>query len=157
MSRENSSIYPVVEFKLTHPCAKLPKPGREGDVGFDIVSPTREVLLAGKTTLIDSGLVLANMPVHIQKTNIFLKVEGRSGLSVKGIFPVGGIIDPTYRGNIGIVLHNSSDQDYVIAPGDRIAQLVVYYISAAPQIKMKDTNEVVDSIRGTDGFGSSGK
>jgi len=86
-----------------------------------------------------------------------MKVEGRSGLSVKGVFPVGGIIDPTYRGEIGIVLANVSGKDYKIAQGDRIAQLVVYVVNTSFSLNMVEVDAITPNYeRGEQGFGSSG-
>jgi len=146
-----------IAFKLTHPNAKLPQEKRPGDVGFDVSAVEKTVIPAGATSLVKTGLQLADMPTRINGVGAFLKVEGRSGMALKGIFPVGGIIDPTYRGEIGIILHNSSDKKYEIAEGDRIAQLLVYMVNASPFIKMEEAQSITDSVRGSDGFGSSGK
>lgn len=147
----------LIKFKLTHPRAKLPQEKRDGDVGFDVCAVEKTVLEPGKTTLVKTGLQLAFMPKRMNNFNVFLKVEGRSGMALKGIFPVGGIIDPTYRGEIGIILHNSTNLNYQIAEGDRVAQLVVYSVCASPFVSMVETDEIQDSNRGTQGFGSSGK
>lgn len=146
-----------ISFKLTHPNAKLPQEKREGDVGFDVQAAERTVIKAGTTSLVKTGLQLAYMPNKINGFSVFLKVEGRSGMALKGIFPVGGIIDPTYRGEIGIILHNSSNANYEIAAGDRVAQLLIYSVNTAPFIKMEQTEEVAETNRGDAGFGSSGK
>lgn len=148
---------PVVEFKKIHEAATIPAPGRRGDIGFDITSAERVSIGAGMTKKVSSGLVLANMTAKVNGNRIFMKVEGRSGMSLKGVFPVGGIIDPTYRGEIGIVLTNNSGQMYEINPGDRIAQLVVYQVATAEEISFREAAEVTQTVRGDQGFGSSGK
>ena len=84
-------------------------------------------------------------------------VFARSGLGIKhGIAPANcvGVIDSDYRGEILVGLQNSSDQEYVIQPGDRIAQLIV-----APVIQAKVTmvDELDETARGAGGFGSTGK
>lgn len=146
-----------IQWKLTMPGAKLPEAKRPGDVGFDVSSAEKKSIRAGETVLVRTGLQLASMSPHCGDYNVFLKVEGRSGMALKGIFPVGGIIDPTYRGEIGIVLCNSSTKLYEIAEGDRIAQLVVYSVVVSPEVKMSETTEVEETVRNESGFGSSGK
>lgn len=147
----------LIEFKLTHKNAKVPQEKRDGDVGFDVYAVERTVLKPGETVKVETGLQLANMPKRINNFNVFLKVEGRSGMALKGIFPVGGIIDPTYRGDIGIILTNTSALPYVVTEGDRVAQLIVYSVCAAPFVKMTETDVVKETNRGSQGFGSSGK
>ena len=75
-------------------------------------------------------------------------------MPTQGITTLGGVIDPSYRGEVVVILQNLGDQVYQIAAGDRIAQLVLVKVSTP-------TVEVVDSLesteRGTDGFGSTGK
>lgn len=82
------------------------------------------------------------------------EIKDRSSLALKGITTLGGVIDPSYRGEVVVILQNLGDQVYQIAAGDRIAQLVLVKVSTP-------TVEVVDSLesteRGTDGFGSTGK
>jgi dUTP pyrophosphatase len=89
----------------------------------------------------------------------FFKIEGRSGLASKGIFPVGGIIDPSYRGEICVLLFNSTESSCSFNSGDRVAQLVCYH-SLAPlegsQVTFEIVDDVVSTDRGDKGFGSSG-
>ncbi len=165
MNREVPSFRPVyrkrkrvdIQWKLTMPGAKLPEAKRPGDVGFDVYSAEKKTIRAGETVLVKTGLQLASMSKWCGDYNIFLKVEGRSGMALQGVFPVGGIIDPTYRGEIGIVLCNSSAKTYEIEQGDRIAQLVVYTIIVSPEVVMSETSEVESTVRNEAGFGSSGK
>jgi dUTPase len=91
----------------------------------------------------------------------FFKIEGRSGLASKGLFPVGGIIDPSYRGEIQVALFNSSDEvDYFkICKGDRIAQLVCYLTLANSNyldMNFTEVDNLDETTRGDKGFGSSG-
>lgn len=147
--------------------AKLPKASRDGDIGFDVYADEDFVLTPGMTVKVSTGIQLADMPAKDADGNrIFMKVEGRSGLALKGIFPIGGIIDPTYRGEIAIVLTYNAphplaeDIRKVTIPynkGDRIAQLVIYKVSTSGEIVMEEADKATDTHRGSDGFGSSGK
>ena len=134
---------------------------KKGDVGFDVSSVVDTEILPGTTSVISTGLQIAGEIVTPEQNSKvqFLKVEGRSGLASKGIFPVGGIIDPDYRGEIGIILHNSSQNTFKINKGDRIAQLVCYTALASNifnTVRFVMAEEVTGTDRGDKGFGSSG-
>ena len=95
----SSSVYlptkPRIEFVKMSPEAVLPAPGRIGDIGFDLTSICDLKIPAGGSAKVSTGIRLANVTTPTQAWKILLKIEGRSGLASKGIFPVGGIIDPT--------------------------------------------------------------
>lgn len=95
--------------------------------------------------------------MFIENLTVWPKIEGRSSLGIKGIFPVGGVIDPTYRGELRITLANMSGNDYTINVGDRIAQMVFYVSLIAPSIEFELVDEVKQTKRGNKGFGSSGR
>lgn len=161
-----------LKFAKCHPGAQLPTQN-QGDVGFDLRSKERVELSPGKVTVVHVGIQIADV-VEVEHTRHdvygdyyepkpavvpFLKVEGRSGLASKGIFPVGGILDPSYRGEIGAIMFNSTDKPFVFEPGDRIAQLVCYLTFAndrAVGVSVEEA-EVVLTARGNQGFGSSGR
>ena len=85
------------------------------------------------------------------------QVRPRSGLAAKhgiSILNAPGTIDSDYRGEIGVILVNLSNHDFIVKPGERIAQLV---IAKYEQIKWKITQELPNTIRGDGGFGSTGK
>ena len=65
-----------------------------------------------------------------------------------------GVIDSDYRGELKVLLHNSSQEDFVIQPGDRIAQLILLPVDL-PQIQ--EVAELGDTQRGQGGFGSTGR
>lgn len=173
-------------FKKLNPAAKIPVRSMHGDAGHDVTSIENIVLAPGETKAILTGLALADYvtdepatqsgqdlrPLHVifkegatgttnaqrsQEIN-FIKVEGRSGLALRGIFPVGGIIDPGYRGEIKIILHNSSPNAYTVLMGDRIAQLIVYSAYCEGAIaELPEGVEATKTERGESGFGSTGQ
>ena len=107
---------------------------------------------AGERRMIPTGIAIA-----LPSADYVALVYARSGLGIKhGIAPANcvGVIDSDYRGELLVGLQNSSDQEYVIQPGDRIAQLMV-----APVIQAKITmvDELDETTRGAGGFGSTGK
>jgi len=154
-----------VEFVKMTESAKIPAATRDGDIGFDVFSDEKFSISPGHTKKVSTGIQLANMPTMDHDRNrIFLKVEGRSGLASKGVFPVGGVIDPTYRGEIVIVLNyngnvfpSTGKETLHFEKGDRIAQLVVYKVLTAGEILMSETDQITETNRGAKGFGSSGK
>lgn len=153
-------IVRLVHTKKLHSDAVLPTP-KPGDVGFDL-SSVEDVICChpGRVAKIPTGLALAKPMITQDNNSLFFKVEGRSGLASKGLFPVGGIIDPSYRGEIAVLLFNSTDAPYVISKGDRIAQLVCYNVLAPNEnigVKFIETEELQASERADSGFGSSGK
>ncbi len=149
-----------IKWKLLQENAKLPTASRPGDIGFDICCVEDVLLEKGTTKKISTGIQLADMPGRGADGHcMFLKVEGRSGLSGKGIFPVGGIVDPTYRDEVFVCLTNNSQADYAFKAGDKIAQFVVYKVNVAGDsgIEMEVSEDVTSTIRGENGFGSSGR
>lgn len=147
-----------IEWKLLTETAKLPAAGRPGDIGFDVCSDQEITLEPGNTYKISTGVQLANMLTEGRDGHSrFIKVEGRSGLASKGIFPVGGIVDPTYRGEVFIALTNNSPESYKVSKGDKIAQFVIYKVLDSREVKMVEGHKVTETVRGENGFGSSGQ
>ena len=145
-------------FKKVDPRAELPQQ-RKGDVGLDIKCLEDFTIPPGKTVKIKTGLMLAKSPESTVDGSIFLKIEDRSSMALKGIFTHGGIIDPTYRGEFHVILHNSSDEDYVATAGQKIAQGIVYNAMFNYQwnfLTCIETDEVEETARGVGGFGSTG-
>jgi dUTP pyrophosphatase len=82
------------------------------------------------------------------------RVAPRSGLAHKhGIDTLAGVIDADYRGPVGVILANLSDNDFEVKVGDRIAQLIVEKI-VMPEIVV--VQKLEESVRGAGGFGSTG-
>jgi len=108
-------------------------------------------LAPGERALIGTGVAVAIPP------GLCGLVLPRSGLAIKhGIACVNapGLIDPNYRGEIGVILINHGSEPWSAQAGDRIAQLLVTAF-AAPALTVVD--ELPDSDRGAGGFGSSGR
>ncbi len=145
-------------FKKVHADAHLPTQ-RKGDVGWDVRCRSDFEIPPGKTVKVPTGLMLPKSP-QSSLGAVFLKVEDRSSMAMKGVFSHGGIIDPTYRGEFHAVLYNSSTETFKATAGDKIAQLVVY--PAAFNLRLStvscvECDEVEDTERGSGGFGSTGR
>lgn len=151
-----------IKFKKLVPEAKLPTKGKPGDAAYDLYSIEKVAIRGCQTMAVRTGLQLADMPLEDGPDLLFLQIEGRSGLASKGIFPLGGIIDATYRGEIMVLLQNGNESSppgfayapTIINPGDRIAQIIVR--RTPKDVQMEETEEVTETSRGASGFGSTG-
>ena len=84
------------------------------------------------------------------------QIRPRSGLVIKNgitIINTPGTIDPDYTGDVGVILVNISNEDFVVQPGDRIAQMV---INKFEQAEFKVVEELDETERGEGGFGHTG-
>ncbi len=129
----------------------LPSYATAGSAGMDLRSAEDLILKPGARALVSTGLAIA-LPQDFEA-----QVRPRSGLAVKhGVTVLNspGTIDADYRGEIKVPLINLGTDDFVIARGDRIAQMVVAPVTKAELVEV----DVLDgTMRGTGGFGSSGK
>lgn len=139
-----------LKVKKIHADALLPKQARAGDAGMDLSSVEEKVLLPGEYALIKTGLQI-ELPEGTEG-----QVRPRSGLALKnGITCLNspGTIDAGYRGEVGVILINQGKEPFKIEKQMRIAQLVVQYV---PQVFIEEVEELSDTERGEQGFGSSG-
>tara|TARA_B100000482_G_scaffold82188_1_gene58718 strand:+ start:1446 stop:1877 length:432 start_codon:yes stop_codon:yes gene_type:complete len=130
--------------------------------------PKYQTLLSAGMDLrayLEDPIVLKPLQRALVKTGLFIslhpgyeaQVRPRSGLALKkgiSVLNSPGTIDADYRGEIGVILINLSDSDFMINTGDRIAQMV---IAKHETISWKVVDELDDSLRGDKGFGSTGK
>ncbi len=140
-----------VKVKKLHPAAKLPAyahPLEEGELGADLYALESEAMEPGQIRLVSTGIAL-ELP-----RNYGALVEDRSGLAVKGICTLAGVIDSGYRGEIKVVLVNLGRDRYEIKAGDRIAQL---RLTACLPAVFTEAEELATSSRGEGGFGSTGR
>lgn len=133
------------------PEATLPKYAHFGDAGMDVCSCEDAIIPARGRRLVKTGLKVA-LPDGFE-----MQVRPRSGLAIKhgiSVLNTPGTIDSGYRGEVGVILVNHSDEDFEVKTGDRIAQLVV-----APFVSVKVVEAAVNDVteRGEGGFGSTGK
>jgi dUTP pyrophosphatase len=133
--------------------ADLPLPiyATSGAAGMDLRSVETLTLKPGARALVATGIAIA-LPDHHEA-----QVRPRSGLAIKhGITVLNspGTIDADYRGEIKVPLINLGTEDFVIARGDRIAQMVVAPVTTAELLEVEALDE---TARGAGGFGSSGR
>ena len=133
-----------------YPSAQVPRYAHTGDFGdlaADLHSLAEVLLAPGETAAIPTGIALG-LPVGFGAL-----VEDRSGMALRGLTTLAGVIDPGYRGEIKVVLTNLSAESQTLAAGDRIAQLrIVRRIEADFSV----VENLEETIRGKAGFGSTG-
>ena len=142
-----------VLIKKLYPKVELPKYKTEGSSGLDLMayrdSPRK--IAPGTSALIPTGISLA-IPNDLE-----IQIRPRSGLAAKSnitVLNTPGTIDSDYRGEIKIILFNHSKENFLVKNGDRIAQMILMPVL---KIEFDEVNELPDTIRGSGGFGSTGK
>lgn len=137
-----------IKFKKLKDEARIPLYATTHSAGCDFYSTEETIIAPGETKKISTGIAL-EIP-----EGSYMRIEDRSGIAVKGIHHLAGIIDADYRGEIFIILHNSSSKEYIIEKGDRIAQGI---ISPVSQTEFEEAKELSVTQRGEGGFHSTGK
>lgn len=133
-----------------HPLPAYATPLSAGmDLRANLDAPV--VLRPLERRLVPTGLYIALPPGYEAQ------VRPRSGLALKkgiSLLNSPGTIDADYRGEVGVILVNLSDEDFVIADGDRIAQMVV---ARHETVVWSETDSLDDTERGAGGFGHTGR
>ncbi len=143
-----------LKVKKLHTGATLPTRATQGSAGYDLYACLDKsvTINPGQTVKIPTGIAIA-----LPDSNYVALVYARSGLSVNfGIALANsvGVIDSDYRGEILVALVNNSQTAYTIEPQHRIAQMVITPV-VLPDLEQVDDLE--ETVRGSGGFGSSGK
>ena len=128
----------------------LPRYATDGAAGMDVLSAEDVTLAPGARHAVATGLSVA-IPGGYE-----IQVRPRSGLAFKHGISVPntpGTIDSDYRGELKVILINHGSEDFAIARGDRIAQLV---LAPVTQARWSEVDELDATARGTGGFGSTG-
>ena len=124
--------------------------GPEEDAGMDLCALKDVLLVPGESVGVPTGLAI-ELPAGYEA-----QIRPRSGLALRHAITLPNApatIDPGYRGEIRVILLNLGSQPYQIHSGDRIAQMI---ISRYEAIEWEE-GELADSLRGRDGFGSTGR
>jgi len=145
----------AIQIEKMYKDVEIPEYKHEGDAGMDVKAYWEDnetrTLLAGERMLVPTGIKVA-IPQGYE-----IQVRPRSGLAIKdGITVVNspGTIDSGYRGEIGVILLNTSNEVFLIEHGDRIAQIVLNEVGVIAWMKV---DQLEDTSRSEGGFGSTGK
>ena len=133
--------------RATEPTPMWPKYETPQSAGADVRSKINTVVPAHGRALIPTGMFIA-VPSGYEA-----QIRPRSGLALKKgitVLNTPGTIDADYRGEVGIILFNTSDEDFEVNFGDRIAQIV---LNKVEQIEWEEVDELDETERGEGGFG----
>ena len=139
----------MIRIKKVDPEAKVPSRANPTDAGADLCSVENITIAPQSRVLVSTGISL-QIP-----DGYYGRVAPRSGLAVKnGIDVLAGVIDSGYRGVVGVVLYNTDkEKSFEVKKGDRIAQII---FEQHWNFSFKETDDLIDSERSINGFGSSG-
>ena len=140
----------TVLFKKIHADAVLPAYAHPGDAGLDLCACEAATLRPGERRLVRTGLIMQLPP------GTEAQVRPRSGLALKHgitLLNAPGTIDEGYRGELGVILVNLGQEPFEVAPGMRIAQMVVAPVLC---VAVAASETMGETRRGEGGFGSTG-
>lgn len=141
-------VKPLFRVQKLSQFAKIPTRGSDGAAGYDLYAAYDGVVPARGKALIKTDIAMAIDP------SVYGRVAPRSGLAWKNSIDTGaGVIDSDYRGNIGVILFNHSNDPFKVVAGDRIAQLIFEKILI---VDFDEVENLDDTSRGEGGFGSTG-
>lgn len=140
----------MLQVKRLTETAQLPVRQHKGDAGYDLSADEDIVIPSGEWKLISTGISF-KVP-----SGTYGRIAPRSGLSYKKGTMIGaGVIDEGYRGHVKVLIFNMNFKSELrVTKGDRIAQLILEKIATPEVLEVDDLEE---SKRGDNGFGSSGK
>ncbi len=138
------------KFLRIRPEAQLPSRANPQAVGLDLYSCENGTLFPGQTLRVHTGWAMEPPPGYEGQ------VRSRSGLACVGVHVLNapGTIDPDYRGEVSVILHNAGKEAFSFGIGNRIAQLVIAPITYAVA---EEVEELSTTERGEKGFGSTGR
>lgn len=139
----------MMRVKKSSEFAVIPKTHTSGSAGYDLCS-AYDYVISGR----GKELIKTDLAFEIPQ-GYYGRVAPRSGLAWKNHIDIGaGVIDSDYRGDIGVIVFNHGENEFIVSRGDRIAQLIITKIINPELIEV---NEFDDTDRGSGGFGSTGK
>ena len=139
-----------VQIKKIKENAIVPKYAHKGDAGVDLYSTEDYILKPGERVLVSTGIQIA-IPEGYEA-----QIRPKSGLALKNglsIVNTPGTIDAGYRGEIGIILINHSQEEQKIEKGKKIAQMVIKKVE---QAEFEEVDGLDETSRNEGGFGSTG-
>ncbi len=141
----------VIRIKKIDKDLPLPKQAHFGDAGVDLYSRINISLKPLERALVPTGIAIS-LPEGYAGF-----VQPRSGLALKkgiSIVNTPGLIDSKYRGEVGVILINLDPKEcFQVRRGDKIAQLVIQKVES---FSFKEVDELDETSRGSNGFGSTG-
>ena len=141
----------AIKIHMDNGCEDLfPRKAHDDDAALDLRSRVDIIVPSGKIMLVPTG-VFMELPVGYEA-----QVRPRSGLALKHgitVLNTPGTIDAGYRGEVGVILINAGENNFTIARGDRIAQMVIQQLT---DVQLVSAEALSETARGAGGFGSTG-
>ena len=139
--------------KKLNPKVELPKYKTDGSSGLDLMAfiENTMTIIPNTSALIPTGISVA------VSNDLEIQIRPRSGLAAKSnitVLNTPGTIDSDYRGEIKIILFNHGKENFIVNNKDRVAQMI---LAPIVKIEFEEVDELPDTIRGSGGFGSTGK
>ena len=152
---ESDAFSRLIVTQITN-AGRLPSYGSEGAAGMDVHAAEEITIPPHQRSKVGTGIAVEWRCEY--PAAYYLRVAPRSSLAVrKGIDIGAGVIDSDYRGEISVVVFNHGPDPYTISVGDRIAQLIWTRCDQIDRIEWAaDDEELTETARGTNGFGSTG-
>ena len=139
--------YTALNYEKLSDRAKAPKRATPGSIGLDLFTPIDVFIPAKQQVLVPTDLIL------VPTQGYYICIASKSGLAFKyGLTVEGGVIDPDYQGNVGVLLRNNSDVGHTLEQGKAMAQVIMEKAAMPEVVEMKIAR---DTQRGTGGFGST--
>ncbi len=136
-----------LEVKRIVPQAKLPSYGHPGDAGLDLFSAVNHTLVPGTVYAVPTGIKMAIPPGHVGL------IWDKSGISLKSVHRLAGVVDAGYRGEVQVVMINLGTTPFKIKTGMKIAQILIQPVQS---VEVVEADNLDDTSRGEGGFGSTG-
>jgi dUTP pyrophosphatase len=136
-----------LKVKRIHADAKLPLYGHPGDAGMDLFSVVDQTLAPGSALAVPTGIQVA-IP-----TGFVGLIWDKSGISLKGVHRLAGVVDAGYRGEVRVVMINLGRDPFAITKGMKIAQMLIQPVVSPVVVESESLD---DTARGQGGFGSTG-
>lgn len=138
----------LLPIQKINPDATLPRSIRDGDAALDLYSSEDILIPFNERRVVSTGIAMSIPPGYVGL------VWDRSGLAARnGLTMLGGVIDSNYRGEIKVIIHNLGVESFQVEKGMRIAQIL---IQPTIQPEILEVHNLNETVRGADGFGSSG-
>lgn len=139
----------MLKVKLLHLSSLAPTRSNPTDAGLDLYAEEDVTILPGSRQLVSAGIAISIPEGYVAY------IKPRSGLALRhGIDVMAGVVDSSYRGEVNVLLVNLSHDNFTVFTGDRIAQLVIQKVELWTPVVVDELDE---TVRGDNGFGSSGK
>lgn len=141
----------ILKFKKLVPEALLPTKADTGSACYDISSVDDVDIPPHSRVLVHTGLSWE------APSSVEMQIRPRSGLALKHgitVLNTPGTVDSSYRGEIGVILYNTTDQIYTVHKGDRIAQAK---FGKVEEYRIMETDDIGETERGDGGFGHTGR